>query len=171
MIVSKTNPRPINIDLDDENEILLNCGSNEPYLSLNQLLIIKSKIEKSIQFAIDNDIEGLNKWHKAEEYRRSKLTTRDGLKKVTNVYLMIDHNTGFYKIGRSKSPLDRERTLQSEKPTIELLCYWQLVENEERALHDYFAEKRVRGEWFALDKEDIEFITSQYEYQTEEAYE
>lgn len=49
---------------------------------------------------------------------------------------MKDENTGFTKIGKSIHPKKRERTLQSEKPTISLfkVCD-KLVEKE---LHDYF---------------------------------
>mgnify|MGYP000884813906 FL=1 len=34
-------------------------------------------------------------------------------------YILKDHNTGLYKIGKSVNPVFREKTLQSEKPTIE----------------------------------------------------
>lgn len=34
---------------------------------------------------------------------------------------MKDCNTGFYKIGKSINPKLRERTLQSEKPTIKII--------------------------------------------------
>lgn len=77
-------------------------------------------------------------------------------------YLMKDKNTGFIKIGRSTHPAKRERTLQSEKPTISLfkICD-ELVEKE---LHDYFATKHIRGEWYHLSNEDIEYIISKYNF-------
>lgn len=75
-------------------------------------------------------------------------------------YIMIDHNTGFYKIGKSKNPYFREKTLQSEKPTIEML----LVINQdiEKVLHQEFSNKRVRGEWFQLECEDVEYLRKKY---------
>jgi hypothetical protein len=75
--------------------------------------------------------------------------------KFTYVYVMIDKNTGFYKIGRSKNPETREKTLQSEKPTIELLFHHDARNKDEKILHDLYKEKRVRGEWFDLNGSDI----------------
>ena len=76
----------------------------------------------------------------------------------TKVYVMIDKNTGFYKIGRSKTPLKRERTLQSEKPTIEMLFNYDAINKDEKELHDIFKGKRIRGEWFDLSGSDLSFI-------------
>ena len=77
-------------------------------------------------------------------------------------YLMKDENTGFTKIGKSIHPTKRERTLQSEKPTISLfkICD-ELVEKE---LHSHFATKHIRGEWYHLSNEDIEYIISKYDF-------
>jgi len=80
----------------------------------------------------------------------------------TNVYVMIDKNTGLYKIGRSTSPACREKTLQSEKPTIEMLFYNSGFHFDEVALHRKFADKRVRGEWFKLDADDISEVKSYF---------
>ncbi len=74
------------------------------------------------------------------------------------VYVMIDHNTGFYKIGRSVSPKIRERTLQSEKPTIEMLFNFNKKKESETYLHKKYNKKRIRGEWFNLTKKDLEYI-------------
>lgn len=76
------------------------------------------------------------------------------------VYLMHDTSNDFYKIGISKDPQYRERTLQSEKPTIEKICAKefptrQIAEALESALHKSFATKRIRGEWFSLTPDDI----------------
>jgi hypothetical protein len=74
-------------------------------------------------------------------------------KQIQKTYIMVDHNTGFYKIGKSTNPLVRENTLASEKPTIELLLICE--ENIERKLHKDFSNKRVRGEWFSLSADDL----------------
>lgn len=76
------------------------------------------------------------------------------------VYLMIDTTNGYHKIGISNHPEYREHTLQSEKPTIELLGAKQypnraIAEAIEAALHKVYAEKRIRGEWFNLSYPDI----------------
>ena len=76
------------------------------------------------------------------------------------VYLMKDFSNNYYKIGMSKTPDYRERTLQSEKPTIEMICNKRLssrriAEAFEKALHHAFADKRIRGEWFNLNEIDV----------------
>lgn len=79
------------------------------------------------------------------------------------VYLMVDISNGFHKIGISSHPEYRERTLQSEKPTIEKICAKQypsrvIAQSIEGALHTAFASKRIRGEWFNLTDEDVSQI-------------
>ena len=96
------------------------------------------------------------------------LCKQDGLKikkSNTKVYVMIDHNTGFYKIGRSKNPLRRERTLQSEKPTVDLLFYDDGSMADEKHLHKSYMNKRVRGEWFDLDINDLRNIGNYFKKQ------
>lgn len=75
-------------------------------------------------------------------------------------YLMVDDATGYVKIGRSVNPKARERTLQSEKPTIRMLHYFE--KNHERELHELYREKRIRGEWFDLKENEITKIINQY---------
>ena len=79
------------------------------------------------------------------------------------VYLMIDTTNNYHKIGISNNPKYREHTLQSDKPTIELLCAKEypsraIAEAIESALHKTYAGKRIRGEWFNLSLSDIEDI-------------
>lgn len=76
------------------------------------------------------------------------------------VYLMCDSKNGYHKIGISKTPEYRERTLQSEKPTIEMVCAKEypsrkIAEAIEWALHKVYSEKRIRGEWFDLNNADV----------------
>ena len=79
-------------------------------------------------------------------------------KEKNYIYVMIDHNTGYHKIGRSVKPKHRERTLQSEKPTIDMIVCIKSDEKEEDFLHRKFIDKRIRGEWFDLNDKDIEYI-------------
>ena len=79
------------------------------------------------------------------------------------VYLMLDTTNGFHKIGISNRPSYREKTLQSEKPSIELLAAKPfpsriIAEAIEQALHKAYGEKRLRGEWFELDDKDVNDI-------------
>lgn len=86
-----------------------------------------------------------------------KITIKDEVKSKdkTNIYVMIDKNTGYYKIGRSVKPKVREKTLQSEKPTIEMLFFNEGNNRDEKVLHNTFKDKRIRGEWFDLSGSDL----------------
>jgi len=68
----------------------------------------------------------------------------------------------FFKIGFSRDVKARLRTIASNCPLpVELVCSLPegLSSKEtERRLHKRFRTKRVRGEWFRLDPEDVEFI-------------
>lgn len=72
--------------------------------------------------------------------------TRQKSKKLT--YIMHDSATGLFKIGRSSNPSVREKTLQSEKPTIDLVSVFDM--DIEAQLHEEYKDYRVRGEWFCL---------------------
>ena len=79
------------------------------------------------------------------------------------VYLMKDISNGYYKIGISNTPEYRERTLQSEKPTIEMLACKKfptrkITEAIESALHTAYSQQRLRGEWFNLNETDVAAI-------------
>lgn len=84
------------------------------------------------------------------------------------VYLMKDYTNGFYKIGISNNPEYREKTLQSEKPSIDLIASKQfplrlIAESFEKALHKTFENKRLRGEWFNLDEIEVNYLKKSLE--------
>lgn len=82
------------------------------------------------------------------------------------IYLMIDTSTDYHKIGISNKPDYREKTLQSEKPTIEMIASREYPNRKiaysfEQALHSTYKDKRIRGEWFDLNQDDVnDIITS-----------
>jgi hypothetical protein len=76
------------------------------------------------------------------------------------LYVMKCESTGFYKIGVSVDPSLRERTLQSEKPTVKLVAKWNDAQEWESHWHEYFKQCRMRGEWFKLTKCQVAFLCS-----------
>lgn len=75
------------------------------------------------------------------------------------VYVMYNASNKKHKIGHSKTPAKREKTLQSTEPDITMLFYFEGSRRDEQALQNMFAEKNVRGEWFeGLDDADFEKI-------------
>lgn len=94
----------------------------------------------------------------------------DSLKRNSYVYIMRDSNLpDYYKIGKANNVKKREKTLQGEKPTIDLYKYIQL-DNEkvayavEAKLHQEYKDKRVRGEWFKLNNVEVESILNKYNW-------
>lgn len=71
------------------------------------------------------------------------------------VYLMINWRNRYTKIGFTKNkPIIRERTLQSEEPEVEVVFLIPGSMEEERRLHQKYAHRRLRGEWFSLTEEE-----------------
>lgn len=73
------------------------------------------------------------------------------------VYLM-QNEKGHTKIGVSKHPVFREKTLQSEQPDIKMIYSRELYNalEVEKRLHAVYAHWRLRGEWFDLDGAQVE---------------
>ena len=81
-----------------------------------------------------------------EKELEEQLEIANNTQRTCHVYLMIDTTNNFHKIGISNSPKYREHTLQSDKPTIELICSKEYPSREiaeaiESALHRVFASK------------------------------
>lgn len=80
--------------------------------------------------------------------------------KAGYVYL-IQSPTQAYKIGRTVNPDNRMRTFAVKLPfEVEYICL--IATNDmkqlEFDLHKMFDSKRIRGEWFALNTDDVEYI-------------
>lgn len=81
------------------------------------------------------------------------------------IYLMQAAN-GLIKIGMTYHPQRRLEAINGASPMeVKLLCVFSdsLAETSERELHAYFADKRVRGEWFALSDADVAWIQQRYQ--------
>lgn len=79
------------------------------------------------------------------------------------VYLMVDTTNGYHKIGISNHPEYRERTLQSEKPSIVKIAAKQFPTRDiarafEASLHKVYEIRRLRGEWFKLEPNEVEDV-------------
>lgn len=96
-----------------------------------------------------------------ELLRRRETNGRSNRNRSGYVYL-IKSPTGAYKIGRTNNPENRMRTFNVKLPfEIEFIA---LIKTEdmvwlEKDLHDRFAAKRINGEWFSLDENDVDYIT------------
>jgi len=122
----------------------------------NNLVIVIQKLASEYRILVREEIANYTPLL-VEEAPNSQVPEKAG---SCYVYLMHDTLNNFYKIGISNQPVWREKTLQSEKPSIELLAAKSFISRKiasafEKALHATFIEERIRGEWFQLVPDDI----------------
>jgi hypothetical protein len=91
-------------------------------------------------------------------YKKAKAQKNN--EKNPKTYLIKNNHTKLYKIGYSKNPKHRERTLQSQEPNIKMVKIWN--KNIEKKLHKLYSEYRVRGEWFNLTPIQVKYICTQF---------
>ena len=74
------------------------------------------------------------------------------------IYIVIAQN-GLFKIGETTSVPERFAQIKSANAcNVEPFFYFEGSPEFEKELHILFAKKRVRGEWFALDYEDLKSL-------------
>lgn len=76
-------------------------------------------------------------------------------------YIIKNKRNDLYKIGYSKSPKNREYTLQSQEPEVEIIKIFK--NNWESVLHEKYKKQRLRGEWFNLSKIQVKYICTHFE--------
>lgn len=148
------------IDLINDNREILGGekGSVIDYQSKENLKVVIKKFATDYISTVKDRITD----YQAVDTREINETS-DRTEDICFVYLMHDTANGYYKIGISNKPQYREKTLQSEKPTIELITakkfpVRKIAESIEKSLHSVYAEKRLRGEWFELNEIDVENV-------------
>jgi hypothetical protein len=78
--------------------------------------------------------------------------------KTKKIYLILDSKNNLIKIGQSFYPKTREKTLHGISPAWDLITTWIAPIQVERDLHKKFSHKRMRGEWFELNFQDLKDI-------------
>ena len=165
VIIKLETEKLIKWQITNEDGLTIKVGNNICCLDNNDKTILTQKLSYEI---FQDFIKDFNKTvneniSKDKQKEADNTDSKNIVKGCCYVYLMIDTTNNFYKIGISNHPKYREHTLQSDKPTIELLCAKKfpsrtIAEAIESALHRSYANKRIRGEWFNLDASDIEDI-------------
>jgi predicted GIY-YIG superfamily endonuclease len=91
--------------------------------------------------------------------RENEPTETVRAKKPGFVYLARSES-GYFKIGISKHPQKRIEQLNNGPLEVVLLHTFH-ADNAivaEEVLHSYFSEKKVKGEWFNLSREDVDWL-------------
>lgn len=76
-------------------------------------------------------------------------------------WLYVVQCSDYYKIGKTNSVKNRFAQLQSSMPfALRLIhqSYHHDIVQTERNIHATFSDKRIRGEWFTLSAEDLEWF-------------
>lgn len=72
------------------------------------------------------------------------------------VYVIKNLTTGAYKVGISKNPEQRLKSLQvGNDGELSLIGYKQGTFQDETAAHERLVDKNIRAEWFNLDSNDV----------------
>jgi len=82
-------------------------------------------------------------------------------RKISNLVYLIGAENGLTKIGITNNIFSRFSGLNTSSPVeLSLVFYFEAKDaaKTERLLHDKYAVKRVKGEWFNLSVEDVDWI-------------
>ena len=134
--------------LESAQHLILECPKKSDDTAESRMAIFKKT-----PFVIER-LEALRK-HEEETKSAENLERLRKSGFLIYVYIMEDLRNGLFKIGQSQTPEKRESTLQSEVPETTLRFYITAHDTAEKELHELFAKKRVRGEWFGLAPEDL----------------
>lgn len=137
-------------------EFIIGVNYNERYNDELMQKIIKDFTKEYVELVKSEIVEHKPLIEKSENNFKPSI-------EACHVYLMHDTTNDYYKIGISIKPEYREKTLQSDKPTIELICSKEypdrgIAKSIENALHNNYKVKHIRGEWFELNSSDVENI-------------
>ena len=87
------------------------------------------------------------------------------------LYLVVAEN-GLFKIGKSENPQARAANIKTNSPCDVSTFLWIYYDdsewNLEEDLHIAFAGQKIRGEWFALDYHDLNWILSTVQHELDE---
>jgi len=137
------------------------CVGKNNLVSINEAKQVLDLLKKYVE---ENTQEDINKRNIHNENfhvqhlinRKQKLS---GYKKQGRVYLMHNTRSNEYKIGfTSKSIENRLKEFKLVDPSVEYLFSFAGTLNDEKELHLFFKTKRLRGEWFKLDLDDVDYI-------------
>lgn len=119
-----------------------------------------SKLLNITRKAVHKNIILHNLNYDKKKRKRNVILFKEKIKRDYKTYIIKDELNYLYKIGKSINPKLREKTLQSEKPNIKIIKVFD--KDIEKELHKQYKDFRVRGEWFNLNKVQINYICTKY---------
>lgn len=131
------------------------------------ILRLCNAYKKYDEIDIDNE-NILIKEYQQEQLRKMNLAndnyrteSKPPRKKTEGHIYFITYDNKYYKIGKAKNLKNRIKVFSVEMPgeisvthTVHSKDTW-LTEN---LFHEYFKQKRIKGEWFDLSEKDLEYV-------------
>lgn len=161
---------PFLVWIDEEKNVVYNANGTRPYFSIDDLIKIQRAISNTLAFYKEQnlnqiELDALN--HEEAERKLQSFLQKQELKQSNKekvfVYLMRDRKTKLIKIGYSKNPKQREKSLQVANPEIKLIKHYSAFLSDEKQLHKLFSAKKIVGEWFDLSASDLQQIDVYFE--------
>jgi hypothetical protein len=81
------------------------------------------------------------------------------------IYVALCTHCNLCKIGTTNNLSGRTKTLRTANPYLQMLYFGSGSYLMEGHFHRLFEDKKVRGEWFDLDSEDIRLLVEGFEFQ------
>ena len=140
-----------------EYKIRVGCDSKKPNIADGVLSFLGSLIKTASRMRMKEKVHHPKVHHPHESNPYVSRTMKRG----GYVYLVQLGDQNMYKIGLTIDPQKRIKAIGTKLPWgLNLIV---LIKAEDRffletQLHNKFHHKRVSGEWFALDPEDVEYI-------------
>lgn len=132
-------------------------------MTRGQLVNIYSEMMKFYdREGISDAIEEVN-LRREEYFRRNSIEIpRSMNRQLDGVIYLIEGPDGLFKIGKTRRPADQRMADFSPKLPFDITLVAQLsvedVNAEEARIHGILDANRVRGEWFKLDPQQVEWF-------------
>lgn len=146
---------PSGIVNENNGDVLLIKKGNTFYFNYNYL-------EYFIDIVIDLKMSFAEVFENKEKaYHSSVSNLKSDSIDSTKTYIILDESSLYYKIGKSKNPIKRLKTLSIGNPNMKLIAI--INENIETSLHKKYKGNLISGEWFSLQNQDLIDICTQNE--------
>lgn len=153
---------------------------NDLYHKLMQEFLKTRIIEKEYFYNDDGvlDLRYILGWETPEQRERREQWEAERAKRVEEhknkekkdwSFVYILESNELYKIGVTKSLKARVKQAKTFSAyPVKLVCFYKAIDSsnayeKESLLHEKFANKRMNGEWFFLDKNDLSWILADIE--------
>jgi hypothetical protein len=125
-------------------------------------IILKASLTRALELEYNKADIGKDFVSKLNNF--NPITKKD---RQTFVYLLLNNDNMLTKIGYSYNPGKRHRTISSYEKSLIIVRVFEFKSREsarmfEKELHNIYAKKRIRGEWFNLHSDDIKNIDKLY---------